>query len=379
MRRSGGGWRRSTGTTTVVGMRLPVLVQFTVLLLVGWVSRQQQDVIAYLREELAVLRELHGNRLVLTDAHRRRLARAGKRLGRSGLAEVATLFTPDTILRWYRDLVARKYDGDRTRRRRARGRPKTAGTVADLVCRLAEENVRWGYTSLRDRLHHLGHDLGRSTVARILAERGIVPAPERSRTTRWTDFLAAHAGTLCSADFFSAEVLTWAGVVRFQVLFVLRVSTRRVELVGIRRDPSTGWMVQLARNLTDVLDGFLRGMRYLILDRDPLYSRPFRDLLESAGVKVVRLPRESPNLNAHAERWVRSVRRELLDHLVLVGEDQLRRVVRSYVEHYNTERPHQGLGGAFVDADPRARNRSGRVVRHDRLGGLLRFYHRAAA
>jgi len=242
---------------------------------------------------------------------------------------------------------------------------------------MAEENVRAGYTRLRD--NHLGHDLGRSTVARLLAENGVVPAPERSRVTRWRDFLAAHAGTLCSADFFSAEVLTWAGVVRFQVLFAMHVATRRVELVGIRRDPSATWMAQLARNLTDVLDGFLRGMRYLVLDRDPLYSTPFRDLLASAGVQVVRLPRESPNLNAHAERWVRSCRTEVLDRLVLVGEDHLRRVVLSYIEHHNAERPHQGLGGAFVDADPRAANRSGRVVRRDRLGGLLHFYHRAAA
>lgn len=159
----------------------------------------------------------------------------------------------------------------------------------------------------------------------------------------------------------------------------MHVATRRVELVGIRRDPSGAWIEQLARNLTDALDGFLRGMRYLLLDRDPLYTKPFRDLLTASGVQVVRLPRESPNLNAHAERWVRSVRRELLDRLVLIGEDHLRRVVTSYIEHYNAERPHQGLGGAFVDADPRSANRSGRVVRRDRLGGLLRFYHRASA
>ena len=138
-------------------------------------------------------------------------------------------------------------------------------------------------------------------------------------------------------------------------------------------------MVQLARNLTDALDGFLLGMRYLILDRDPLYTKPFRDLLASSGVKIVRLPRESPTLNAHAERWVRSIRREVLRNLVIIGEAHLRRVVHCYVEHYNAERPHQGLGGAFVQPDPRAANRSGRVVRHDRMGGLLRFYHRAAA
>jgi putative transposase len=174
-------------------------------------------------------------------------------------------------------------------------------------------------------------------------------------------------------------VLTWRGFVRHHVFFFMHVATRRVHVAGVTVDPSTAWLVQLGRNLTDPVDGFLRRATHLILDRDPLYGASFRALLEASGVTVIRLPRASPNLNAHAERWIRSVREDVLDRLVIFGEAHLRRVLASYVAHFSHERPHQGLRGALVDPDPRAVNRSGPVRRRDRLGGLLRFYHRASA
>jgi putative transposase len=360
-------------------MPLPLIFQFVAVFMAGWVIRVQQDVIAYQRAEIAVLRELlNDGRLLLTPAQRRRLAQAGKPLGRRGLEGVATLVTPDTVLRWFRELVARKYDGSR---RRKGGTPKTAAELAALVVQVAQENVTFGYTRIRDTLHHLGHDLGRSTVQRILAERGIVPAPERKKQNRWRDFLTAHAATLCATDFFSVEILTLVGIVRYQVIFVMHVATRRVHLAGVVRDDAVdgAWTTQLARNLTDAEDGFLSGMRYLIVDRDPLFVGGFRELLQTSGVKVLRLPRESPNLNAHAERWVRSCRDDVLRRLVIFGEQHLRHVLHSYVDHFNAERPHQGLDGALVQPDPRAANRSGSVRRQDRLGGLLRFYYRAAA
>lgn len=353
--------------------------QFFVVLVAGWLERSQQEVIDYLRTEVAVLREQLGDqKLRLTDEQRRRLARAGKPLGRRGLADVASLVTPDTLLRWFRKLVAKKYDG--TPRRRG-GKPKTAAKLAALVVKVATENVAFGYTRIRDTLHHVGHDLDRSTVRRILDERGIVPAPERKRQTRWADFLRAHAETLCAADFFSVEVLTRRGIARIQVFFVLHVATRRVHVAGIARaeDVTGAWMLQVARNLTDSVDGFLRRMQFLILDRDPAYTAAFRQVLRDAGMNVVRLPRESPNLSAHAERWVRSIREECLDRMLICGEAHLRHLVHGYVAHHQHERPHQGLGSEFVDADPRARNRSGAIRRVDHLGGLLRFYHRAAA
>lgn len=362
---------------------LPLPLQFLAALVACWLQRQQQAVIDYLRVENQVLREQlarerEGRRPRFDQGQRTRLAVAAKGLTRRALLEVGSMVTPDTLLRWYRELVARKYSATTPR---PSGKPRTAVPVAELVCRVARENCRFGYTRIRDTLHHLGHDLARTTVQRILADHGIVPAPERSRRTTWKEFLAGHADVLCAADFFTVEALTWCGLVRFHVLVVMHVATRRVHVAGIARDStlSSAWMLQVARNLTDEVTGFLRAMRFLVLDRDPLYTKPFRELLAASGVKVVRLPRASPNLSAHVERWIRSIRHELLDRLVIVGEDHLRRVVTAYVTHYNHERPHQGLDGRLVDPDPRASNRSGPVRRVDRVGGLLRFYHRAAA
>lgn len=175
------------------------------------------------------------------------------------------------------------------------------------------------------------------------------------------------------------EVLTLRGLVRYHVFFVMRLATRRVHVAGITWAPTADWLANVGRGLLDPLDGFLRDATHLILDRDPSFSLGFRELLTVSGVKPVRLPRASPNLNAHAERWARSIREECLDRLILLGEGHLRRAVAEYVAHHNGERPHQGLDGALVQPDPRAAHRSGEIRRRDRLGGLLHFYHRAAA
>ena len=176
----------------------------------GWVNRHQEDVIDYLREENRVLREQLGPRpLRLTDAQRRRLAVRGQKLGRRILAQVAGIVTPDTILRWYRRLIARKYDGSARRRR---GRPITPREVADLVVRMAVENPPWGYTRIRGALANLGHDIARNTVKRILHDHGIEPAPERARRTPWKTFVQAHGDGLAACDLCTGEVLTLAGL-----------------------------------------------------------------------------------------------------------------------------------------------------------------------
>ena len=175
--------------------------------------------------------------------------------------------TPDTILRWYRRLVAKKYDGSKTRRP---GRPSTKPDLAALVVRMATENPTWGYTRIRGGLKSLGHDVARNTINAILRDHGIAPAPERGRRTPWTTFLAAHWDILAAADFFTVEVLTWRGLVRYVVFCVMKLKTRTVEIAGITRQPHEAWMTQVARNLTDAGDGFLHGVQYLILDRDPL-------------------------------------------------------------------------------------------------------------
>jgi hypothetical protein len=203
--------------------------------------------------------------------------------------------TPDAILRWYRKLVAQKYDSSKTRRP---GRPTTKLDLAALVVRMANENPTRGYTRIRGGLKHLGHDLARNTIKAILKDHGIEPAPERRSKMPWKTFLAAHWDGLAAADFFTVEALTVGELIRYVVLFVMKLKTRTVEIAGSTSQPDETWMTQVARNLTNAEDGFLRGTEYLILDRDPLYIAAFRDVLRAGGVKPLRLPAQSPNLNA---------------------------------------------------------------------------------
>lgn len=352
-------------------------LQFLLLLFAGWVNRRQQAVIDYLIEENRVLREqLRGRRLRFTDDQRRRLARKGRLLARRVLDSLNTIVTPNTILRWYRELVAKKYDG--TRRRRP-GRPPTTTRVRQLIVRFATENPGWGYTRIRGALRNLGHDVGRSTIKRVLREHGMEPAPARSKRMPWATFLKAHLGVLGAMDFFTVEVLTLAGLVRYSVLFVIDVATRRVHIAGIARAPDGRWMQQVARNLTDAIDGVLRGSRYLIHDRDPLFTREFDGLMRAAGVECLKLPARSPDLNAYAERFVLSIKSECLWKIIPLGEGHLRRAVAEFVAHYHIERNHQGLENRLIVAPAEPANGNGPVVRRERLGGVLSFYYRRAA
>jgi putative transposase len=355
-------------------------LQFLLMTFAGWVNRRQLAMIDYLKEENLVLRQqLGGGKLRFTDDQRRRLAVKGRVLGRRVLDELAGLVTPDTILRWYRELIAAKYDG--TARREA-GRPGTASSLRDLVVRFATENPTWGYTRIRDVLGNLGHVLARNTIKRILREHGLEPAPLRGRRMPWATFLKAHLGSISATDFFTVEVLTLGGLVRYFVLFVIDIETRRVQIAGIVRQPHGAWMKQIARNLTDNVDGFLGGKRYLIHDRDPLFTDEFQELLRAAGVNCLKLPAHSPNLNAFAERFVLSIKSECLDKLVLLGERHLRLAISEFVEHYHLERHHQGLDNQLITPPPLAptpANDNSPVVRRERLGGLLNYYHRRAA
>ncbi len=246
------------------------------------------------------------------------------------------------------------------------------------MLQVARENRAFGYTRIRDVLKNLGLSVSRSTVRRILKEHGIEPAPDRQKRISWKEFLATHWDGIAAADFFSAEVLTWGGIVRYSVFFVIDVSTRRVQIAGVSADPTGAWMEQLARNLTDVFDGFLKGKRFLILDRDPLYTVDFRELLLTGGVAAVRLPARSPNLNAYAERFVLSIKSECLDRQILFGEAGLRHALREYLAHYHAERHHQGVDHLLMP-DETADCSNGEVRCRERLGGLLRYYYRKVA
>jgi putative transposase len=194
----------------------------------------------------------------------------------------------------------------------------------------------------------------------------------------WRTFLRAHWGAIAAADFFTIEVISWKGLVRYFVLFVIDLKLRRIDIAGIVTSPDGAWMAQIARNWTDSDDGFLLHSRYLIHDRDPLFTKSFRTILESSGVHPVRLPSRSPNLNAYAERFVRSIKSECLAQVIPIGEGHLRRAVREYVKHYHGERNHQGIGNCLIDSSRNELPRNGTIECRERLGGLLRYYRRAA-
>ena len=284
--------------------------------------------------------------------------------------------TPETLLAWHRKLVAQKYDGSA---KRAQGRPRSASELEALVVRMAEENREWGYRRIQGALCNLGHDLARSTIAEILKRHGIEPAPERSRKTSWKEFLIRHWELIVAADFFTVEVWTRRGLQRFTILFFIELSTRRVEIAGIARTANGLWMSQIGRNLTDAEDGLLQGKRYLIHDRDPLFTTEFLTMLSASGVASVKLPARSPNLNAHAERFVRTIKESCLERLILFGERALRRAKHEYVMHYLHERNHQGIGNRLILSDPIQLRSSGTARRRQRLGGLLNYYYRQAA
>ena len=343
----------------------------------GTVDQELLARIEYLAAENRILKAQLKGRLRLTDAERATLGEIGHRLGRKVLAEVATVARPDTILAWYRKLVARKFDGSKARR--SPGRPRIKREVERLIVRIAKENHDWGYDRIAGALANLGYEVCDQTIGNVLQRHGLPPAPERKRTTTWSVFIRTHLALLAGTDFFTAEVLTLRGLVTYYVLFFIHLESRRVDIAGITVHPDEPWMKQMARKLTMEGYGALRDCRYLLHDRDTKYTQSFRAIIASGRVEPLVLPARSPNLNAYAERWVRSVKEECLCKVILFGERSLRRALSEYVEHFHAERNHQGKGNVLLF--PRSANtrRDGRVQCRERLGGLLRYYHQEAA
>jgi putative transposase len=339
-----------------------------------------QEVLArneYLATENRILKMQLTGRLRLSDAERSVLGEIGHRLGRKVLADVATIARPDTILGWYRKLVARKFDGSKARQ--YPGRPRIRREVAELIIRMASDNRDWGYDRIAGALANLGYEVSDQTVGNVLRRHGLPPAPERKRTTTWAAFIRTHVALLAGTDFFTAEVLTLRGLVTYYVLFFIHLESRRVYVAGITVHPNEAWMKQIARNVTMEDCGALRDCRYLLHDRDTKFTRSFRAIIASGGVEPLALPARSPNLNAYAERWVRSVKEECLSKVILFGERSLRRALSEYVEHFHAERNHQGKGNILLFPRNTDRDREGQVGCRERLGGLLRYYHREAA
>jgi putative transposase len=352
-------------------------LQYVIAASALWLDRQQQEVIDYLKEENRLLKEKLGHRkLHFTDAERRRLAARAKLLGRKILAQLDTLVTPDTLLRWHRELIAQKWNHVHKRKP---GRPRTKDEIVALLLRMAQQNPSWGYTRIVGALRNLGHKVSRSTIANVLALNGIDPAPLRRKRTAWSTFLKAHWKLLVASDVFTVEVWRLQGLTTYYVLFFLELSTRLVKVAGITTNPDAAWMVQIGRNLTNADEGWFLTKRKLIVDRDTKYCTNFRTLIESSGSAVIRLPPRSLNLNAYAERFVGSIKAECLNRLIFFGEASLHRAIRDYVAHYHGERNHQGLGIALIAANDAECSRNAPIVRRARLGGILNYYHREAA
>ena len=346
-------------------------------IMAGLADKRLRQQIEYLTEENRVLREhIHTacgkNRIRLTDSQRRRLTVKAKPLGAKILGELTDLFSPETILGWFQKLISKKYDGSPNRKG---GRPKIAGEIIDLVIRLAKDNKSWGHRRIRDYVVYLGYQVSNSSVQRILDDHGLAPnGRPPNRKTTWNEFIRSHMEVLAATDFFTVEMLTPRGLVRCMVLFVIDLSTRKVEIAGIHVNPDGEWMKQIARNLTDWDTGFLKGKRYFVHDRDPLFTKTFREILASSGIESVATQPQSPNMNCYSEVWVRTVKQELIHKMIFTNEAQLRYALEQFLVYYHHYRPHQGLGGAMID--PLPQDSDGEIERVDILGGLLRGYRR---
>jgi putative transposase len=299
------------------------------------------------------------------------LAAASRRLPRSRWRSF--LVTPTTLLRWHRRLVARRwrYPGQS-------GRPPIGGEIRELVLRLARENPRWGYQRIAGEISRLGLTVSATTVRKILREAGIGPAGERGGLS-WRAFLRAQAQSILAVDFFTVETIS---LQRLYVLFFIELGNRRVHLAGCTANPTGAWVTQQARQFAWTVQERPSPFRFLIRDRDSKFSRDFDTVFRSERIEIVKTPVRAPKANAIAERFVRTVRSECLDWLLIVNRRQLERVLRVYVDHYNTHRPHRSLHLAPPTpnaSEPRfIRSASADVQRRDRLGGLIHEYRCAA-
>ncbi|MFT5105956.1 MAG: putative transposase [Pseudoalteromonas tetraodonis] len=351
--------------------------QLYFLMLSGLVNRRQQEIIEFQNAQIRILMDkMDSKRILLTDDQRRVLAVKAKALGRRALMELTTIVTPDTILRWHRRLIAAKWDYSE-RRKKAPGRPPISEEVVEFVLRMARENPSWGYDRIQGALANLGHHISDTTVGNVLKEQGIEPAPIRKQTTPWKTF-QAHWESIAAIDFTTVEVWTRSGLTTLCILVAMRLNTRRVEIAGVTANPDSDWVGQMARNLT-ATGGFLDDVSHLLIDRDTKFL-PLRTYLnDMTDTDVVLLPPRSQNLNAHLERYMRSMKSECLGRMIFFGRRLLERALNQFVAHYHGERNHQGLGNRIIDAGNEVGKKVGDVERREHLGGMLRYYHREAA
>jgi putative transposase len=334
-------------------------------------GRSKDLEIVVLRHELAILRRQVA-RPELSDADRVFLAAASRVLPRRRWSDF--FITPETLMRWHRRLVARRW----TYPRRGRGRPPIDPDAVALILRLARENPRWGYLRIQGELQGLGLRVAATTVRRVLARAGLDPAGRRFGCS-WSTFLRAQAAHMLATDFLTVDTVFLR---RLYVLVFIELDTRRVHLAGVTAQPTAMWVTQQARNLAITAGDVLSGRKSLLHDRDALFAGSFDAVLRSEGLRVIKTPVRAPQANSICERWIGSLRRECLDWILVVHRRQLEGVLREYVGHYNAHRPHRSLGLRAPETAPtplpatRASPRD--VRRRDRLGGLLHEYELAA-
>jgi transposase len=330
-------------------------------------DRSKDLEILVLRHQLKVLsRQIARPRLRRRD--RLLLAAASRALLRG--AWQTFLVSPSTLLRWHRELVRRRW----TFRRVARGgRPGLQAEVAALVLRLARENPRWGCRRIQGELAKLNLRASASTIRTLLRRHGLGPAPRRQGPT-WSEFIRAQAHGILAFDFFTVDSLFLR---TFYVLFAIEVGSRRIHILGVARNPNAAWVTQQARNLSCDLADESRTFRFLLRDRDCKYTSSFDSVFTAEGIRVIRTPIQAPKVNAFAERWVRTVRRECLDWMIIAGRRHLEKVLAEYVDHYNAKRPHRGLGLRVPQGEgtqPVAFVSTAQLRRRDVLGGLIHEY-----
>jgi putative transposase len=339
---------------------------FALVWMLGRPRRSKELEILVLRHELAILRRQTA-RPKLTRADRALLASLSRSLARPDW--VAFSIKPETLLRWHRQLIAHRW----TYVHRRPGRPPLERSLRELILRLARENPHWGYKRIVGELKGLGIAVSATSVRKVLLEAGLQPAQQRTRSS-WRAFLRAQAGSMLACDFLTVETIF---LQRIYVLFFISLATRRSSMSLARRNPDGGWVAQQARNLIIQL-GDEQPFRFLVHDRDTKFSHAFAEVFRSEGFKVIHTPVQAPNANAYAERWVRTLRTDCLDRILILGRRHLEHVLRVYRCHYNEHRPHRALHLLPPNGrDPTPTNAIAQLRRRDLLGGLIHEYDAA--
>lgn len=271
----------------------------------------------------------------------------------------------------HRDLVREKY----TKRSTPEHYRTITPEIVDEVLRIAKNNKNWGYQRIRNMMVYLSFEISTSTVRRILDEHGIKPTPTHKPNISWNEFIKSHWEVLTATDFLSVELLTPFGLMRCMILFFIDVKTRKVKLGGVKINPDSAWVKQVAKNMTDSWDGFMLGKKYLICDRDPLFTKEVENVFSQGGIKMKRIAAGAPCMNCYSESFVKTIKYECLNNMIFLSEKQVRYTVNEFLEHYNEERPHSGLDGDFIDPQYE-QPPDGKIIEFSRLGGMLKTYRR---